>query len=71
MNYRRLIIGILLSTIFYLVGRWVSSIYGFDPPYFLYYLGQGLIILSIITLVILAILLMIKITKRLLNKNAP
>jgi uncharacterized membrane protein len=65
----RLFIGILLSIILFIVGKWISSIYGFDPPYFLFYLGQGLIILSIISLIIFAILMLIKLTKRIQKKR--
>lgn len=48
MKRNKFIILILVFTLTYLAGRQLQSIYGFDPPYFYFYFGFSLELLSIL-----------------------
>jgi len=65
LKIRHVIASGLLSIIIYLIGRWLSSINGFDPPYFLYFFGQILILVSILLVLVMITISFILIIRRL------
>ncbi len=69
LKIRHVIASGLLSIIIYLIGRWLSSINGFDPPYFLYFFGQILILVSIFLVLVMIIMSFILLLMRLKNEG--
>jgi len=65
LKVRHVIVTGLLSIIIYLIGRWLSSINGFDPPYFLYFFGQILILVSILLVLVMITISFILLIRRL------
>jgi hypothetical protein len=64
MKYKpKLAIIFLISVVFFLLGKYLQTIYGLDPPYFLFYSGFVLEYLSIIAGIVSIVLLIYTLLK--------
>lgn len=71
MKLKYILILLVSIPAFYITGSWLSSIYGFDPPYILYFTGYAFVLISFLLTFVLVGVAGTYILKAILNGKRP